>query len=242
MKQTALITGASKRVGKAQALHLASRGWNIAIHYNSSSEAASQLREELQQQYPQSKFGTFQANFEYSTEVQQLIPNVLNDFSAIDLLVNNASVFESCSLKETSVNLLERQFRVDFQAPFLLSRDYARSTEKGLIINMVDTRVTTNKSDYAAYSLAKKVLWELTKMTALEFAPGIRVNAIAPGLTLAPEGKEEHYLWKLAPKIPMKEPVGVEPVLRSLDFILENDYLTGQLLFADGGENLGENA
>ena len=79
----------------------------------------------------------------------------------------------------------------------------------------------------------------MTKMAALEFGPNIRINAIAPGLTLPPEEKDEEYLWKLAENIAMKRPGGLKPILSSLDYILNNDYLTGQLLFCDGGENLG---
>jgi NAD(P)-dependent dehydrogenase (short-subunit alcohol dehydrogenase family) len=78
-------------------------------------------------------------------------------------------------------------------------------------------------------------------MAALEFAPEIRVNAIAPGVTLPPEEEGEEYLHKLAKEIPMKRPGGVQPILNSFDYILQNDHLTGQLLFADGGENLGKN-
>jgi NAD(P)-dependent dehydrogenase (short-subunit alcohol dehydrogenase family) len=79
-------------------------------------------------------------------------------------------------------------------------------------------------------------------MAALEFAPEIRVNAIAPGVTLPPEDKDETYLENLAQNIPMKKPGGLEPILKSIDYILGNNHLTGQLLFADGGENLGQNA
>ena len=79
-------------------------------------------------------------------------------------------------------------------------------------------------------------------MAALEFAPEIRVNAIAPGVSLPPTDKDENYLFELAENIPMKKPGGVLPILKSLGYILENDNLTGQLLFADGGENLGQNA
>jgi NAD(P)-dependent dehydrogenase (short-subunit alcohol dehydrogenase family) len=76
-------------------------------------------------------------------------------------------------------------------------------------------------------------------MSAFELGAEIRVNAIAPGLTLAPAEKGEDYLRNLAKHIPMQRPGGVEPILRSLDFILNNDYLTGQLIFCDGGENIG---
>ncbi|WP_299578533.1 SDR family NAD(P)-dependent oxidoreductase [uncultured Sunxiuqinia sp.] len=241
MRKTALITGASKRIGKALAQHLASRGWNIALHYNTSADAAQKLQQELNQQFSEACFRIFKADLSNEEEVQQLIPAVLAEFSTLDLLINNASVFEPSSIKSTSMDLFHRQLAVNFQAPFILSRDLANKGQQALIINFVDTRITSNKSNFAAYSLSKKALWELTKMTALEFAPHIRVNAIAPGVSLAPEDKDEDYLWKLAQAIPMQKPGGLAPILQSLDFIIENKHLTGQLLFADGGENLGKN-
>lgn len=118
-------------------------------------------------------------------------------------------------------------------------RDFASICKKGVIINFVDTRITNNRSNFAAYSLSKKALWEATKMAALELGPHIRVNAIAPGLTLAPAEKGDDYLQNLSKHIAMQRPGGIDPILTSIDYILENDYLTGQLLFCDGGENLG---
>jgi len=241
MKQTALITGASKRIGKSIAEHLAQKGWNIAIHFNSSIKPAEVLVDELSSKYPKQKFQAFNANLSNIQEVFKLIPNVLKEFGEIHLLVNNASVFDAGYLKTTSEELFDEQMNVNLKAPFFLMRDFAVVCKKGNIINFVDTRVTSNKSNFTAYSLSKKGLWNLTQMAALEFAPDIRINAIAPGVTLAPEDKDEKYLLDLAQNIPMKKPGGVRPILRSVDYILENDYLTGQLLFADGGENLGRN-
>jgi NAD(P)-dependent dehydrogenase (short-subunit alcohol dehydrogenase family) len=240
MAKTALITGAAKRVGKAMTLHLASQGWNIAIHYNSSNDQALLLLEELTSNFPGQQFGIFKADLNLSDEVEKLIPNVIQKMGKIDLLINNASVFGRSKLKQTATEFLDQQMNVNFRAPFILIRDFATNFKDGIIINFTDTRIVNNQSDFAAYSISKKALWELTKMAALEFGPGIRVNAIAPGLTLPPEEKGDDYLLKLAEKIAMKRPGGLEPVLKSLDFILDNDYLTGQLLFCDGGENLGQ--
>lgn len=242
MNQTALITGASKRIGKAIAEHLAEKGWNIAIHFNSSEKPAVELTNDLKVKYPLQKFTTFKANLSDSDEVSDLIPKVLKVYGEIHLLINNASVFDPAYLNETTIELFDEQMNVNLKAPFFLMRDFAKLCKNGNIINFVDTRVTSNKSNFTAYSLSKKGLWELTKMAALEFAPSIRVNAIAPGVTLAPEDKDNNYLLKLAQNIPMKKPGGVEPILKSVDYILENNHLTGQLLFADGGENLGQNA
>lgn len=239
MNKTALITGAARRIGKAMAQHLAGQGWSIAIHYNSSEPEARQFCDELAGAYPNQQFEIFKANLNLPDEVELLIPRVIQKMQAIDLLINNASVFEPAQLGDTTTEFLDRQMNVNFKAPFILMHDFAKSFKSGVIVNFVDTRIVTNQSNFAAYSISKKALWELTKMAALEFGPGIRVNAIAPGLTLPPEEKGDDYLLKLAEKIAMKRPGGLEPILKSLDFILNNDYLTGQLLFCDGGENLG---
>lgn len=237
--KTALITGAAKRIGKAIVLHLANQGWNIAIHYNTSADEARLFRDKLVESYPRQQFELFKADLNSTEEVETLISQVVKTMGNLDLLINNASVFKPGSFANTSTTLLDRQMNINFRAPFILTRDFAKQIKKGLIINFVDTRIVTNKSNFAAYSLSKKALWELTKMAALEFGPNIRVNAIAPGLTLPPEEKDEDYLLKLAGNIAMKRPGGLDPILKSLDFILNNDYLTGQLLFCDGGENLG---
>jgi len=239
MNKTALITGAARRVGKAMAQHLASQRWNIAIHYNTSEPEARQFCDELVGTYPKQQFEIFKADLNLPEEVELLIPQVIQKMTSLDLLINNASVFEPAKLGETTTGFLDRQMNVNFKAPFILIREFAQTLKSGVIVNFVDTRIVNNQSNFAAYSISKKALWELTKMAALEFGPDIRVNAIAPGLTLPPEEKGEDYLLRLAEKIAMKRPGGLEPILKSLDYILNNDYLTGQLLFCDGGENLG---
>ena len=223
-RKAALITVASKRVGKAIAEHLAEKGWNIAIHFNSSEKPAEALVNELTAKYPEQKFQSVKTNLSNIDEVIKLIPKVLEDFGEIHLLVNNASVFDPGYLKLTQPELFDEQINVNLKAPFFLSRDFANLCKKGNIINFVDTRVTSNKSNFAAYSLSKKGLWDLTKMAALELAPDIRVNAIAPGVTLAPEEKDETYLLNLAQNIPMKKPGGLDPIIKSLDYILENEH------------------
>jgi pteridine reductase len=241
MAKTALITGSSKRIGKSIAEYLAKVGWNVIIHFNTSEKPAKQLFETLSSKFPNQKFSIVKANLSNINEVIELVPKVVAEFGGFELLINNASVFNSGYVKETSLELLDTQFDVNFKAPFFLIRDFSNHCKQGNIINFVDTRITTNKSNFAAYSLSKKALWDLTKMAALELAPEIRVNAIAPGVTLPPNNKDKNYLINLAKNIPTKKPGGVEPIIKSINYILENSHLTGQLLFADGGENLGTN-
>lgn len=240
MKKTAFITGAAQRVGKAIAEHLASQGWNIAIHYNRSSTDADILVKILREKYPLQKFATFGANLMNDSQTENLIRLVIAEMGRLDLLINNASVFDPGTIRETSPLFFDEQFGVNLRAPFILTRQFALNCDKGMIINFTDTRITNNTSGFAAYSLAKKALWELTKMAAFELGPTFRVNAIAPGLTLPPADKNDEYLRKLAVQIPMKRPGGLDPILKSVDYIITNDYLTGQILFCDGGENLGK--
>ena len=236
--QNALITGAAKRLGKELAEHLAAKGFNIALHYNSSKKEALDLQAKLIGLYPTQRFKIFRCNLNSEKELELLMDKVMNHFDSLYLLVNNASVFDPGIIRETSMQLFNSQIDVNLKAPFILSRDFALNNKNGLIINFLDTRITGYSNSHAAYSISKVGLTHLTKMMALECGPNIRVNGIAPGATLPPEGKGQKYLENLAKQTPMKVPGGVKPILQSLDYILENENLTGQILFCDGGEQL----
>ena len=238
MNKVALITGGAKRIGRAISLHLAKNGWDLAIHYNSSKEAISELELELKTQYPSQRFSSFKVDLNAAEMTSELVSNVVDKMGSVDLLINNASLFNSATLKSSSNDLILQHTMVNYIAPFILIRDFANTTKQGLIVNLLDTRVTKNKGDFMAYSLSKKVLTDLTKMAALELAPTIRVNGIAPGAVLPPEDKDDTYLDQIALKTPMKTPSGLLAILKSLDFILDNQDLTGQVIFCDGGEHL----
>lgn len=237
-KKNVLITGAIKRIGKEVAEHLAAKGYNIALHYNSSKKEALELQAKLISIYPLQKFKIFQCDLSNEVELEQLIDRVMKHFKQLDVLVNNASVFDPGVIRETDVNLFNLQMDVNLKAPFILSRDFVLNNNKGLIINFLDTRISGYSNSHAAYCISKVGLAHLTKMMALECGPNIRVNGIAPGATLPPKGKGEEYLKNLANKTPMKVPGGLRPILQSIDYILENENLTGQILYCDGGEQL----
>jgi pteridine reductase len=237
-KKTALITGAAKRIGKEISIHMAKNGYDLALHFNSSKNDAIRLHEDLRKNYPDQKFKIFKCDLNCEKDVDGLLDRVLDHFDKIDVLVNNASVFDPGVIGETSVNLFQNQMNVNLLAPFILSRDYAMNCEKGLIVNLLDTRIASNSSSHAAYSLSKVGLAHLTKMAAIEFAPAIRVNGIAPGATLPPTNQGETYLLDIAKKTPMKVPGGIDPILQSLDYVIDNQNLTGQILYCDGGEHL----
>ena len=238
MNKVALITGGAKRIGRAMAFHLAKSGWDIAIHYNSSKETISELELELNSLYPSQRFASFKVDLIDAEKTSELVSNVVDKMGSVDLLINNASLFNSATLKSSSNDLILQHTMVNYIAPFILIRDFANASQNGLIVNLLDTRVTKNKGDFMAYSLSKKVLTDLTKMAALELAPTIRVNGIAPGAVLPPEDKDHTYLDQIALKTPMKVPSGILAILKSLDFIIDNQDFTGQVIFCDGGEHL----
>lgn len=240
MNKTVLITGSALRLGRAAAIHLADKGWNIALHYNRSAEAASLLKEELSKSHPHLNFETFEADLMNTSATESLVQTVIAQMGPLHALINNASLFDPSYIRHTTSELFDAQITVNLKAPLLLMRDFANQMQEGVIINFLDTRISNNRSNFAAYSLSKKALWDATKMAALELGPKFRVNAIAPGLTLAPAGKGDDYLQQLSKKIAMQRPGGIAPILSAIDYIMENDYLTGQLLFCDGGENLGQ--
>lgn len=238
MNKVALITGSARRIGRSVALHMAGSGWDLALHYHHSHDRAIELVHQLERDYPEQRFHLFPADLVNTTELEQLIPSVMARFGRLDLLINNASVFEPSSLRESTSELFDRQWLTNLYAPVTLMRDFAKCSGKGLIINFTDTRIVKNESDYFAYTLSKKSLWEATRMAALELAPDIRVNALALGAILPPEGKDEGYLETIVLQSPMKTVPGIESVLESIDYILGNKSLTGQLIFCDGGSNL----
>jgi pteridine reductase len=238
MTRIALVTGSAKRVGREISLHLAEKGWGLALHYNSSSQEAEILEKDLNFRYPNQPFFTFGANLTSDEETKSLISEVISHFGGLNLLINSAAIFEPSSFKDSSIHSLDQHWAINFRAPFILMNEYANRCDQGLIINMTDTRITNNKSNFFSYSIAKKALQDMTKMAALELAPAFRVNSIAPGALLPPADKGEGYLEKLASKMPMGLPVGMGNIMQSIDFLIENDNITGQLLFCDSGESL----
>ena len=231
---TALITGATKRIGKECALSLGEAGFNIALHYNESSP--EELVAEIEEKGVKCK--AFKCDFAGPGASASLMPAVLKEFPDLEVLVNNASIFEPSTITQTTEELFDSHFNINFKAPFFLSKEFAQNIDKGNIINILDTKISGNNTTHAAYLLTKKALANLTRMAAKEFAPNIRVNAVSPGLILPQEGKDQAYFDKLAENIPLKKRGYPTDVAKALIFLIENEFITGEILSIDGGENL----
>lgn len=234
-----LITGAAKRIGRALAELFAARGWEVVIHYNNSAVAALDLSRSLQKQYRDRHFPTVKADLsDAGKSVELLLDHLPAPVKSLDALINCASVFEPSSLAETDYLLWRQQMVVNFETPFMLMQAFYKRFGKGCIVNILDTRIVTNDWSHAAYSLSKKALMELTRMAALEWAPAVRVNGVAPGPVLPPPGKEAAHLGKVIADTPLKRLVGLDDLTGSVWFLVANSAITGQILYCDSGAHL----
>lgn len=237
--KTALITGGAKRIGKAIAFALASNGVNIVIHYKSSEKEVETVVKEIEKLGVKSWF--IQADLSISSEAENLIQNIRKEFGDINILVNNASIFDKSKLTDFSLDILMKNIQINALAPLLLARSFAMQGIGGNIINLLDTRIIEYDKEHTAYHLSKRMLFSMTKIMALEFAPLIRVNAIAPGLILPPPGQDASYLEKLSVTNPLKKVGSPDDINSAVLFLLNNDFITGQVIFVDGGYHLKGN-
>ena len=171
-KGAALVTGGARRIGAAIALALARDGYDVALHYLTSTESAARTEREIQGLGRECRL--FRCDLNDHQETAALISSVREHFSHLDVLINNASIFERGTLQETSRDLFERHFNINFKAPFFLTQAFAEGCAHGQIINILDTRVSRSDPHHAAYTLSKKALLDLTKMAAREMGPAIR--------------------------------------------------------------------
>ena len=238
MKTYALITGSSDRIGKAVAIHLAKQSYNLVLHYNSSKEKAEKLKEEIQSIYSDLEVELLPINFLKDNDFNKIFADLKKKKITIDVLVNCASDFVPSNFRDEGSAIFDKEMTINFKNAYLLTKAFASVFGKGNIINFVDTKVTKNNTTHLDYILSKKLLRDFTTISAVELAPNIRVNGIAPGLILPPEGKDESYLLNLAQNIPLKTIGNLEEILKAVQFILDSKFFTGQILYIDGGEHL----
>jgi pteridine reductase len=236
--KTALVTGAAKRIGREIAFALANAGVNVAIHYRQSAKHAEELRNEL---VPLGvRAWLVKADFNDLAATQQLIPEVLAATGSLEILVNSASLFLQSSIWNLDYAGLLQQMQVNAWAPFVLSREFARHADRGKIINLLDSRIVGDDRSHVSYILSKRAFASLMTMMALEFAPEITVNGVAPGLILPPAGKDESYLDELAQTIPLKRHGEPADIADAVMYLLKSNFITGQVIFVDGGRHLME--
>jgi pteridine reductase len=241
MSPLALVTGAAHRLGKAFALTLARLGYDIVLHYHSSSDEALQTQAEIESL--SRRVFLVQADLTNPSELDYLLsPLALGEaegFHSLDVLVNSAAFMPHGNVDALSLENWDIALDLNLRAPFLLARECAKKmTEGGLIVNITDVGAQKAWSRYPSYTVSKAALDSLTRILARALAPKVRVNAIAPGFVLqsdiVPAGEWE----RLIERIPLKRPARIEEITSALEFLLHNQYVTGQTIVVDGGYSL----
>lgn len=222
-----LVTGGAVRIGAAICRALEAEGARVVIQYRSSRRAAVALAKELGGVAIQS-----------GLESEAACESLIREAGRLDILVNNAAVFSKDTIRSMTAPKIGQEFWPNLFVPMLLTRAFAKRVKKGAIINLLDRRIASLDASCVPYVLSKKSLAEFTKIAALDLAPRIRVNAVAPGAVLPPPGKGMKYLHDKAGPVPLKRQVMPAEVADAVVFLLKSDSVTGQVVFVDGGQNL----
>jgi len=233
---TALVTGGAVRIGRAIVEELADEGCNVVIHCNRSLTAAETLARKLKKRGR----GVWVVQCELACEQDcaSLMASAWRLAGRVDILVNNASVFHKDRLSAASEAKLMAELRVNLLVPILLTRAFARRARTGSVINLLDRRIAAIDAECLPYWLSKKALAAFTEAAALELAPRITVNGVAPGPVLPPPGKGADYLHDKMGRVPMGRRVTPKEVAAAVTALLRLDGVTGQIVFVDGGQHL----
>jgi pteridine reductase len=240
--QTALITGAARRVGAQLARALHAEGANLAIHCHRSLAQAQRLSAELNAVRPASA-EVFGADLRDAAQPAHLVAQTCTRFGGLNLLINNASSFYPTPLGTITLAQWQDLMGTNLQAPLFMAQAAAAplKASRGAIINIVDIHGLRPLRDHTVYSTAKAGLIMLTRALARELAPEVRVNAVAPGAVLWPEaGMDEQRKEKILEQTPLHRPGSPADIARAvLFFAAESPFVTGQILAVDGGRSVG---
>jgi pteridine reductase len=240
--KTILITGGARRLGAAIARLLHAHGANIAIHYRSSAAPAVALAESLNALRPQSA-SVHAADLLQVGTLAPLITAVVARCGALDVLINNASSFYPTPVGDITLDAWEDLVGTNLRAPLFLSQAAAPHlrARQGLILNMTDIHATRPLKQHPVYCAAKAGLLMLTQSLARELGPAIRVNAIAPGPVLWPEGwHDDAQKALIVERTALKRVGSPDDVAKAaLFFVKDAPYVTGQVLAVDGGRSVG---
>lgn len=234
----ALITGGAVRVGRAITEALVEAGYRVVIHYNSSAKPAEELRDAIVHKGGEARI--IGADLSRADEVKRLADEAVAAFGGIDVLINSASVFPAEKLEETDEELWEQVMGVNLRAPFFLIRHLAHTLRerKGAVVNMADLAGLQPWASYAAHSISKAGVIQMTKVAARSLAPDVRVNAIAPGAVLPPDDMSQEEIDRLARTAPLQRNGSPADVVRAVLYLLEAEFVTGETLVVDGGRLL----
>jgi len=234
-----LITGAAMRVGRTVALTLARQGAHIAFSYYLPDEPWAQTQAEIEACGVRAL--AVQTEIRDAAQVRRLVSATADKFGRLDVLINSASVWLKAPFAEITEDAWDLALDVNLKGPFLCSQAAASvmlRQGRGVILNITDLSAFQVWPGYAHHAASKAGLVALTKQLAVELAPAVRVNAIAPGTVLLPEGASSEKVKWAVDKSVLRRIGAPEDVARLAAFLIENDFITGSVYFVDGGRSL----
>ena len=244
--RVALVTGAAHRLGKAIAVALAERGCHLVVHYGRSAKQAAQTVDELSARGVEAV--ALSADLSQEEQIDRLFKDVDSRFGQLDILVNSAASFERQDFEAVRGSDWDRVMAINLRAPFLCTRraaplmrqSHGEDEPPAVVINMVDLSAVWAWPGYVQHGVSKAGLLHLTRIGARELAPEVRVNAILPGAVLPPPGMDpESEGWRrMGERLPVGRTGDPAQIGGTAVFLAENDFITGEAIFVDGGEHL----
>ena len=237
--KVALVTGGAKRLGRSIALALAERGAELVIHYRDSEREAQELLALLKR--AGGKPVAVRGDVSVAADVDRIVETAMQAFGRIEILVNNAAIFYRTPFEKVTEEDWDRFLDVNLKGPFLLCRRIGGimlRQGRGKIISLADLAGLKVWAEYIPYSVSKAGLIALTQGLAKALAPAVQVNAVAPGAVLLPEGTTPEERERAIRRIPLDRLGTPEDIARAVVYLIENDFITGEVLRLDGGQHL----
>ncbi len=236
-KGAALVTGASRRIGRAIVLALARRGHDIAIHHRSSAEDAEALAAEVRSLGRRAAI--LAADLTKEAEVRDLLPAAVETLGPLSVLVNNASVFEDDRVGALSRDTWDKHLETNLRAPLVLIEAFAaQALEGSAVVNLLDQRVLKPDPRFVSYALSRNGLWWATRTLAQALAPRIRVNGVGPGPTLKSIHQTDEEFAAEASSVPLGHGAMPEDIAAAVLYLVDARSVTGQMIAVDGGQHL----
>lgn len=234
----ALVTGAGRRVGRAIATALGARGMHVAVHYNGSAEGAKETAADIER--AGGKATLFRADLSQPTAPGTLVDEVVAALGALDVLVNSAAIMQRTPLDTVTPADWDATFALNARAPFFAAVAAGRHMRDrgGAIVNIADLAALETWPAYIPHGLSKSVVVQMTRSLARTLAPAVRVNAVAPGVVMLPEGWDDAAGERLRRTTPLKRLGSVNDVVSAVIYLLEADFVTGETIVVDGGRHI----
>jgi len=234
----ALVTGAGRRVGRAIATALGERRMHVAVHYNGSADGARETAADIEN--GGGKATLFQADLSQRDGPATLVDAVVEKLGTLDVLVNSAAIMQRTPLASVTPADWDATFAINSRAPFFAAVTAGRHMAErgGVIVNIADLAALETWPAYIPHGLSKTVVVQMTRALARSLAPSVRVNAVAPGVILLPDGWDEDSGERLRRTTPLKRLGSVNDVVGAVIYLLEADYVTGETIVVDGGRHV----